>query len=343
MLLSKRTPIMYNNHMQLKDKKPHKEPISLVGRTGQAWLELRGTILLYHEAHWTGRALMYIPLEWVNVMHRSRWKGRLAPIMLVYVVLGAVCTACLIAYETRLIEVPESARTYILPLTLGVCILAGGLLLPAFLRRQPTTLLRVDTAGEPIRIEFWHAPGKNATLDELMARIENVQAHVEDRVPYRIPMSHTRLRAKPLRIVLMWSAIITAALYMPVRLAAVWLDIPALNWVLLGPVVVYLGRYALGRALLRFTPDSYRHAVLSYERGDYEEAVDQFDDLEQTFPDRLEPLILMYQVYLARNDFDAAGRVCTRMDEYDPDLADELMQEVWGLRRIHERMSTDGS
>ncbi|MFA6243261.1 MAG: hypothetical protein WC655_20150, partial [Candidatus Hydrogenedentales bacterium] len=60
----------------MNDTSPLKATIRPVGSLGEATLEIRGTVLVYHQSGWAGSATVFIPIEWVSISETMRRDSR---------------------------------------------------------------------------------------------------------------------------------------------------------------------------------------------------------------------------------------------------------------------------
>jgi hypothetical protein len=207
----------------------------------------------------------------------------------------------------------------------------------ATIRKRPTVLLTVDDGDRPWEIEFWHSPGGNMPLEQLIARLESLQDADEPSADYPVHMSYSSHKLKPVRIALTKTAWITALLVLPVAWAAWALSLPAVGLFLVAPLLWYLGRHAIARARTMFMPTALRLAGESLRRGDYAAAETHLAES----PETIDTAMLTVYLRLEQRDFDKALKECQRVSRLNPDAGQDLMEEVWGYKRIHQRMGDE--
>jgi hypothetical protein len=205
-------------------------------------------------------------------------------------------------------------------------------------RKRSGIELIVDVEPNPLRIRFWHTAGDNADCDALLAKLTNFSERANEVITYTIPKSHTWYRVRPFRAAIVKSVFFTALLLLPVQLIASYFEQPFANLFLAMPFVVYLGRYALEGSLLRFAPRGFREAVNSYHRDELKQAETHLKTVFEEEPDYLEGCLLSIQLCLERRDFTTAFKRCRQVAKSDPDLADDIAEEIWLFKRMHDRM-----
>ena len=314
--------------------------IKQLGGPHRASLELRGTVLVYHQRGWAGSASVFIPIEWVTVSSRSRSNvNYLVCLLLALLALASLLSA--LALELTGGRDPAPLVLAVLAVPSAVCCGVAALCLYRFLQRHRTTLLTVETEPPGLRIEFWHTPLQNPRLDTLLERLGNLRAHIEDVTPYPIQTSHTWYRLRPLRAVLLKGVLYSLVLYIPVSLIADYLDMHSLLLFLLLPPAFYGGHYALTALRNLGNPKSFRAAVRSYNKGEVNLADSYLRDTLATHPDHAESLLLSVYVNVEQRQFDRAFALCRKLAAFDQDHADDLTKEVWAIKRMHDRMETE--
>ena len=230
--------------------KNNKVAIQRVGMPGEAALELRGTVLVYHKRTWVAASTMFIPVEWLDIRHGRRrdlrrlWQGIIAcmaailfAMPLSLMLLRADLVAGLYPSQALL-----TASAWLLGLLCLACAAAGAWALAGFLPRRETTGLTINGAPRRLRIHFWHAPGRRPELDALVARLAELRGTVADTVDHPVRMNHVWRRPRPYRIALLKGLAVSFLLYLVImtleftRLAGRGPELPRILYlVLLAP------------------------------------------------------------------------------------------------------------
>lgn len=317
------------------------------GKPGRAWLDLRGTILIYRRESWVTSASLFIPMEWVRVStlhrrdYRRLWNG----------IIGLMAAA--------LFTLPLLLLIFYMPpyepgdfwIGAGLCTLwlisagSGCWSLARFIPREPVTVLEIRNAACPMDIAFWRRPGENPPLDALIARLNEQPGENAEPMPYPVRLNHLWRRPRPYRIALVQGLTIAFALYATLlvleilRLAGVDLALPRLLYALLAlPPLAYLLTAALRQDGLRREPASLREALRAYRRGELDEARARLESLLEENPHHTKGRLLLVQACAEAAEFDAAMAHCEMLAREDPMLATRLQASLWGLRRLHDRM-----
>jgi len=299
-------------------------------RRRRSWLELRGTVLVYHVKTWVGTASTYIPVEWVDISRD--WRVRPGKL------LGASLLMCLCILAG--FAVLEYAG-FLLPLYTLVffaAILYVLVALRGFWRGHPTVRFDVDLAPQQFQIECWDQPGRHSGLSRLTKRILALQRDIDDHVPYPVHMTYQWYSVRPLRASIAQAVFITLVLAWPVYFAVGYFDIPLFYAFLLLPTVYYLGRYAWNRASLAMAPPDFRQALAAHDRQDYESARSHLTRYLEDYPNQQSALMLLSQMQCRLHDYNAALRTCDRFAPQDPELASHMQEEILGMQRMHKRM-----
>lgn len=332
--------------MAVNQNDSEKIPVERAGKPGGAWLELKGTILLYHTHSWLSTTSTFIPIEWISVE-----MGRRRDIRRLWLAIISLMNAFLFflpAYALwKLSSVPEGDLWLMAPLAGAslLCLLGGAVLIVCFLTPRP--LARLQVAGHPggQTFEFWYAPGDRAALDQLLDRLMALGETPDERVGLPIRVHHLWRRPRPYRIALL-KGILTSVLLYPVfflwdlaAMRAQALPFPRLMYLLLLlPPAAYLAG-ALVRGGYRWRePRLYRRAVRAYLHNRGEHAEQCLVELLDQAPQHDASRFLLMQLYTERFAFAEAAQQCERLALEHPLLASRLHANLWELKRMHARM-----
>ncbi|MCC6491211.1 MAG: hypothetical protein IT364_27225 [Candidatus Hydrogenedentes bacterium] len=314
--------------------------IRQVGGPRRASLELRGTVLVYHQHGWAGSASVYIPIEWVSVSSRYRNNmNYLVCLSLLLLALVSLLSGLLLEVTSG--ESPSLLTLLAFAVPAALCCGVSVLCLFRFLKRHRTTVLAVDTGHTGMRVEFWHTPAEDPKLDALLDRLSSLRERIEDVTQYPIHTSHTWYRMRPFRAVLLKGLTYSLVLYIPVSLIADYLDRHVLLLFLLLPPAFYGGHYALMALRNLGNPKSVRAAVRSYNKGEVGQADSFLRDTLAAHPDHAESLLLSVYVNVEQQQFDRAFAQCRKLAAFDRDHADDLVKEIWAIKRMHDRMDAE--
>ncbi len=312
-------------------------PIRTVGGPRQASLELRGTVLVFHQKGWAGSASVFIPVEWITVSSRFRYNTNyLLGMLLAGALFISLCSA--ITVEATRGAIVQAAAAAIPAL---LCLVVNLYFLYRVLQRGRTTILSVESDPRAMHIEFWHVPTREPELDALLDRLNSLRSRIEDVAPYPIQTSHTWYRLRPLRAVLAKGLLYSVILYLPVSILAGYLEMPMLVLFLLVPPLFYGGQYGLVALRSLGSPKSFRAAVKSYNRGEVGRADSLLSDTLAAHPNHPESLMLSVYVKVEQRQFDRAFDQCRKLAAVDQDHADDLVKEVWAIKRMYDRMELE--
>ncbi|GMW02277.1 MAG: hypothetical protein AMXMBFR84_34130 [Candidatus Hydrogenedentota bacterium] len=313
-----------------------KVPIRRLSGPRKAWLELKGTVLIYHETGWMGSASVFIPIEWVSVSRRLRYHSQ-------WLLGGVVCLAVFLTSGTLAsiaVEAEHSFRwiAYALGAPTAVSLAGFVACCIAFLRRRPTTLLSVDSEPQNMQIEFWHDPVSDQRLTALLAKLKTIHDRIDDVAPYPIQTSHTWYRLRPLRAVLAKGLLLSAVLYFPVTILAQYYGWPLLNLFVVLPPLFHLGRYGFEWLVSFEQPRGFRRAVKLYDQGSYAEADRVLKDCARNEPENHDVMLLWMYVCLELRNFDKAFEICRGLAKVDEEAAEAFTTEIWSMKRMYDRM-----
>lgn len=327
-----------------EDRRVTAEPAD---RPGKAWLELNGSILIYHRESWVLSSSLFIPVEWVSA-HTSKkrdirrlWRGILG-------LMTAFLLSLPLAVIVRILPPlywTDIALGAFLGALLAVALGAGAWSLIRYFQPRNITLLKVNALPYPQTYAFWHPPGGAPALDQLIERLAAVRVAAEAALPYPIRMNHLWRRPRPYRIALLKGLAVSFVLYFVFLTfeAARWYgaagDFPrALYLLIAAPPLFYTGaqflRFRRGGAL----PRAYLHAVRAYVRGDLHAAQERLDALLSAAPEHAPGRTLMIQVCAQQYAIEDAFRHCAALSRDHPALAGQLQSTLWDIKRLRERM-----
>lgn len=327
-----------------------KIPIKRVAVPGEAWLELKGTILVFHARNWISLSSMFIPLEWVEVSegyrrdYRRLWAGIIG--VLVSILLSMpLSLLSLYLPERRGLDVLLSVGLGVL---LAVSVCAAIWSLTTFFRQRRYTAFTVKGKGTGYMIAFWHTLGENAALDGLVDRLSALGGNLDETIPYPIRMKHIWRRPRPVRTALLRGMVVSFFLYLLLLSCDVLHRLGNISWFsttyfffLVAPPLFYVAMVLLRRALMLRQPRAYRDAVRSCARGALADAREGLKGLLDVHPEYDAGRLLMVQVCAEQYAFDDAFYHCERLAHEHPALATQLQENLWGIKRMYERMESD--
>jgi len=318
--------------------KPLRVNIRPVSGPTKALLELKGTILVYHQRAWSGQASVFIPVEWVSLNHVSCTDTRVIYKVMALPAIALILTMPAIAIARQFLGVNADiiGGLMMIGLFMGLAAAAAGGYIVA--RNRPAVELSVDVEHSPIRIRFWHSPGESADQDRLVVGLTSMTERADEMIAYTIQKSHTWYRIRPIRAAIVKALFFTALLLLPIQVIATWFSQPLANLALILPAIIYIGRYILESTLLRFAPQGFREAVNSYHRDEPKKAEKYLRTVFDADPDYLEGCLLAIQLALESRDFGTAFKRCRQVAKSDPDLADDIAEEIWLFKRMNDRM-----
>lgn len=321
--------------------------IKRVAVPGEAWLELKGTILVFHARNWISLSSMFIPLEWVETTEgyrrdfRRLWVGIIGVLVAILLSLP-LSLLSLYLPERRALDVLLAVILGVL-LAISVCVAAWAL--ATFFRRRRYTAFTVKGKLGGYTIAFWHTLGEDAALDTLVEGVCALEGDLDETIPYPIRMKHIWRRPRPVRIALLRGMVVSFFLYLLILSCDVLHRIGKISWFsssyfffLLAPPAFYVTMVLLRRALMLRQPQAYRAAVRSCARGALADARDALKGLLDIRPEYAAGRLLMVQVCAEQYAFDDAFYHCERLAQEHPALATELQQNLWGIKRMYERM-----
>jgi len=326
-----------------------KVAIERVGAPGKAWLELRGSILLYHKQTWVSSSSMYIPVEWVRVSHgrcrdlRRLWRGLLG-------ILVAVLFALPLALTVRMhLREPLDIG---LAMVLGVCLaftLGAGLWsLLSFLWPRSITTVSVEGTPDAFVLRFWRPRREIAALDALLARVEAVQRRFQETGLHPVRMNHLWSHPRPFRMALVKGLAVSFLLYITflalevLRLSGYGRPVPRWCYALLAaPPVASLGAVAFRRVLGLSEAQDLRRAARCYRQGALSDAVQLLKRCLEADPGHTTARLLMIRVLTESGAFEEALSYCARLTEEHPVAATRLESTIWDLKRMYARMNND--
>jgi hypothetical protein len=320
-----------------------------VGKPGSAWLELNGSILVYHRNSWLMSSSLFVPVEWTLIQQsrqldiRSLWRGILGLMVAFLLSLPILVILHVLPPLTAWDVAMGIALAGLLVLSLGIGIVSLG----QFIRPRGMTAIRVHAqgGGRP-EIAFWHTPGKVPELDVLIEKISSMRSRIDEILPYPVRINHLWRRQRPYRIAFVKGCTISFFLYLAflvleiIRFAGGIGDYPrAVFLLILAPPLYYLGLELFRAWRGSGEPKAYRDAVRAYGQGNLPEAEAQLDVLLKDQPFHNAGLLLMVQVCAEQYVFDKAFTHCAQLSIDQPVLAGRLQASIWEVKRMHDRMN----
>lgn len=325
----------------MNEAMPLKATIRPVGSLSEATLEIRGTVLVYHQSGWAGSATVFVPVEWVSISEIMRRDSRRLFRAIFFFLIVAVLLGVM---DTALHVLPSDVLPWVMT-ALGApaafFAFVGAFWLATWGRRLPATLLWVNSEPAPQHIEFWGNDKQNADIERVMERLKELSSRIRDFTSFPLQTSHTWYRLRPLRAILIKGVMISVLLYAPVALLSEYIHQPMLMLFLLAPPGAYLSRYLFEEARSLAEPKAFRAAVRSYNRGEAARASALLRTVIAEHPRHIEALMLSAYADMELNDFPRAFELCRALAAADSELADEFVKEVWALKRMHDRMRID--
>lgn len=323
-----------------------KVAIDRVGAPGKAWLELRGSILLYHKQTWVSSSSMYIPVEWVRVSHGHRrdlrrlWHGLLGLMVAVLFALPLALTVRMHLREP--LDIGLAAGLAVgLVFTLGV----GLWSLLTFLQSRSITTISVEGTPYAFILQFWPPAHGSAALEALLERVAAAQHQFRETGLHPVRMNHLWSHPRPFRIALIKGLAVSFAMYIVflalevLRLSGHGWPVPRWCYALLAvPPLANLGAVAFWHVLGLSEACDLRRAARCYRRGALSEAVQLLERRLEADSGHTTARLLIIRVLTELGAFEDALRHCTRLAEEHPIAATRLESTIWDLKRMHARM-----
>lgn len=322
-------------------------PIRRVDGPGEAWLQLRGSILLFHKQNFVSSSTSFIPVEWIRVSEERRrdlrhlWHGLLG--LTVAVLFALPLWVLVFRMRPHLGYDPWIAFALVIFLlvTLGIAAWAMG----AFLRPRPLVTLFVEGTPSCSAIRFWRDVDTDGPVAALMESLNQARQAVTDSGLPPVRMTHLFRRPRTYRIALIKGLGISFLFYVlllfmdAARVAGYGPDFSRLNYVFLAlPPLGYLGTALLRRAWMLREPRSFREALWCYEKQRLTEAAAHLESLLALYPGHDSGRFLMVRVLAEQFDVEQALAHCEALSKGHPLLAAHLQSNLWGIRRMHARM-----
>ncbi len=324
-----------------------KIPIERVDGPGRAWLELKGTILLYHKQSWVASSSTFIPVEWIHISEERRrdvrrlWRGLIG--LLVAVLFALPLSLLLFRMNPHL--------SYDLPLGMVLAafllfslVLGAGSLLSFFFPR-PSVVFDVESNPFGLTIRFWRAAKQDQPVADLLERIRAAQQRRADAGLHPIRVNHLWRRPLPYRIALIQGLAISFCLAVimffmeSLRFSGYPVPFSRLYYGFLAvPPVVLLLSVALRRAGTLWEPRNFRKALRCYARSRLPEAVSHLLSLLEEYPDHHLGRLLMVRTLTEQFAFSDALKHCECLAREHPVLAARLQASIWDVKRMESRM-----
>lgn len=306
-------------------------------------LQLRGGVLVYHCQSATDVGSVYFPARAFAVEKGRRFDGRILIrgllVPLAYLLLSGIFAliATLVDWHERGLLIVFSGGFLI-----SLAWAAVGLVL--FLIPRPTTRFIADTDEWSVVLEFWHKLGKNPSLDSLVARLRDRTRPIRRGFPFPVTLSHDWTVAYPIRATVLYVVGLYCSLWIALVVAQYTIKFSGWEWHL--PDVVYwiyvvppiLGMFYLvrNRVILGARAAEYRRAMDAFLDEDYRLSEDTLETMIEHRPLDVEALLLLIHVHLRREAFEEALQSCTLLTNIDSELGDEMAEQIWVIRRMHE-------
>jgi len=336
----------------MDDLDDSKVPIERCGVPGKAWLQLRGSILSYDKETWVSSSSTYIPIEWIEIVRgrsidlRRLWRGLLS--LLVAILLFMPASLAFFG--------PFPVSTSAMIVAIGATIVAAAILavglvhLVTFTLPRPMIALAIDSTPFPLKIRFWLSVHHRGIQEDLLKHIAARQAHLQATEDVPIRMNHMWLRPHPYRIALLKGAAISLLFYLGLaslyayRLLTEGSSVhPAFLGLLVVPPLTYTAITAFRMRLQGFgQPQEFRKALRLQRQGKLSEASTRLEHLLEERPDFDLGRLLLIRILTEECEFEEALTNSEHLHAEHPLLATRLQANLWGLRRMHERMQDDG-
>ncbi len=313
-------------------------------------LQLRGGVLVYHCQSATDVGSVYFPAKAFAVEKGRRFDGRILIrgllIPLAYLVVGAVwlIVATIANWDQN---------AYSGPFAVGLLVaLACALVsLVLFLIPRPTTRFIADTDEWSVVLEIWHQRGRNPSLDALVAHLRDRTRPIRRGFPFPVTLSHDWTVAYPIRATLFYVVGLYCSLWIALMVAEYalkfsgwdWRLPPGTLWIYLAPPVLGLVYLLRNRIILGSRASEYRGAMDAFLREDYRTAEDALQTMLEERPLDVEALLLLVHVHLRHEAFEEALQCCTLLTNIDSELGDEMAEQIWVIRRMHDSQREDTS
>lgn len=327
-----------------------KLPIARVDGTGEAFLELKGTILLYHKQTWVASSTAFIPVEWIRVSEGRRrdlrhlWRGLLGLLVTVLLALPL----WLIEFRMRPHLPYDVWMETGLALLFMVTLIVGLTSLAAYARPRRTVTLSVEGAPSGSHIYFWRVPALDGAVGSFLERLSLAQRRVRGGELHPVRMHHVWRRPRPYRMVLVKGLGISFFLYLLLlcleflRISGYGPEFSRFHYAwLLVPPLFYLAGVALRQAPNLWEPRNFRQALRCYAKGRLREAAGHLEALLAAHPDHDPGRFLLVRALAEQFAFDDALKQCEPLTEHHPLLAARLQANLWEIKRMQARMKDD--
>lgn len=329
--------------------------VNLVASTDRMKLSLRGEVLICVGRSWARRTEIYVPVECLRVFRGRRRDGRrlirglLAPAFVVVaavILMGGCYLARELGYPVDIAAV-GSWLGEIMMLAMAPALIYTAACVGRFAQPLPTVCVDIESDDSHARIEFWHRPGEDPAVDQLVQRLLDLTRGPAGEGAFPIRTGYAWQHRRPLRAMVVGAVRGMVAIYIlviVVRLALrhIWgvevAPTPMVLGLFLLPWIWEGARVAAGLVLLRWEPAAFRRALRHYHREEFEEAEAAFHDTLRDHPEHIPSLYFLTQQHLRRFDFDGAFRYCGRLQPLMPDIAENLQEDIWTLKRLSGRM-----
>ncbi|MBI1318243.1 MAG: hypothetical protein GC168_04720 [Candidatus Hydrogenedens sp.] len=331
-------------------------PVQLVNSRDRAAVEVNGRVVVLHFRSWTQSAQVFVPVECMSVGRGQRRRFAYVGYAVLGPLLGFIAALLIASMVEAYCEAAEFApaevERYAWTAFAGVMLPAALLCLYGivnYIRTFRTVYIDIDYEDGVERVEFWYKPGRDAALDAVVLRLEELHALGAEAERFPLKMGYTWNHQRPLRSVVAWAFAWMLPIYALMRVAlwvAEWMAGAELHppvWLIpaafAAPWVWGFGLMALEQVRLLREPESFRRGLKRYNRADFGEAEADFEVTLTDDPHHLPSLYLLIDICLQRFDFTHALELCARLGDEDPELAESIQESIWALRRLSERMA----
>ena len=311
-------------------------------------LQLLGGVLVYHCQSTTDVGSVYFPAKAFAVEQGRRFDGRILIrgllVPLAYMAAGGL--AFLVATLARW---DEGAVATVVGFGFFIALACAAVALVLFLIPRPTTRFIADTDEWRVVLEFWHRCGRNPALDALVACLRERTRPNRRGFPFPVTLSHDWTVAYPIRATVLYVLGLYCSLWIALTIARYaipltgwqWWPPPALLWIYAVPAILGIVYLIRNRIILGARAVEYRSAMDAFLREDYGLSEDVLDTMLEKRPLDVEALLLLVHVHLRREAFQEALQCCTLLSNIDSELGDEMAEQIWVIRRMHESQRDD--
>ena len=325
--------------------------IERVGAPGRAWLELRGSVLIYEKQTWVAAATTYIPIEWIaveNGVHRDLrflWRGILALLVAVLFALPLSLFVSQRAANMLAGMVPAKPLAFTLVALLFVALMTAAIFLNRYARPRP--IFRLIPHDNPLipSIVFWRHGEQDAALEALIGRLKALRQRAPNEAPQPVRMNHSWRKTHPWRLALLNGfglGFVMLTVLLPVEIFHQAGFFPSFShWSYLAlavPMLVSCLAILPRQIGLWRQPKPFRDAVHAQRNGDLSAARACLEDLLKNDPKHAAGRFLLIRLLAEQGDVTAALKMCAPLDDEFPFEINRLRGNLLELQRIFARM-----